>query len=164
MEFEPRSGRLQWGGESLERGYYPRRQSRPRESERYPRRATQPREWWRDESSEESRRYGPHAGKGPKGYRRSDERILEDVNQALHDCGALDATDIEVGCKSGEIVLKGSVADRRAKRIAEEIAEEQPGVLDVRNELRIGQPQSQSAYGQPSFSQASARARHDAEQ
>jgi osmotically-inducible protein OsmY len=48
-------------------------------------------------------------------------------------------------------VLRGSVADRLAKRIAEEIAEEQSGVHDVRNEIRIS-GQSQSAYGQPSFS------------
>ena len=85
------------------------------------------------------------------------------MSQALHDCGALDASDIEVACKDGEVVLKGSVGERRAKRIAEELAEEQSGVQDVRNELRVGQAERPSAYGQPSFSQASARGRHDTE-
>lgn len=106
MEFEPRSGRLQWAGESLDRGHHP----------------PPP---------------GPFYGKGPKGYRRSDQRILEDVSQALQDCGELDASEIEVACQEGEVALKGSVDDRRAKRIAEGIAEQQPGVRDVRNEIRI---------------------------
>src|SRR5262245_13278126 len=39
MEFERRTGRLQWGGESLDRGYYPRRQPREHEWESYPREA-----------------------------------------------------------------------------------------------------------------------------
>ena len=113
MEAEPRTGA-------------PRREA-------WGRYAPHPREWWRSE------RYpGPYHGKGPKGYRRSDARILEDVNEALQDCGALDASEIEVACQGGEIVLKGSVQDRRSKRIAEEIAEEQSGVSDVRNEIRIG--------------------------
>jgi hypothetical protein len=152
MEFEPRSGRLQWGGESLDRGYYPRRQSHERESERYPR-EPRSREWWHDD--------GPHVGKGPKGYRRSDERILEDVNQALTDSGALDATEIEIACKNGEIVLRGSVSDRRAKRLAEELAEAQSGVHDVRNELRVAQ--GPSAFGQPSFGQSQAYGKRDTE-
>ena len=119
LEFEPRPSR-------------PRRES-------WGRYAPHPREWWREE------RYpGPYHGKGPKGYRRSDERILEDVNEALQDCGALDASEIEVSCTNGEVVLKGSVQDRRAKRIADEIAEEQPGVADVRNEIRIA---SGGGYG-----------------
>lgn len=155
MEFERRSGRLQWGGESLERGYYPRQQSPfGREPQPYPREfgdyghnqgRQQPREWGGEQQHGGFRVHGPYTGKGPKGYRRSDERILEDVNQALYDCGALDASEIEVACQGGEIVLKGTVEDRRAKRIAEAIAEEQSGVRDVRNEIRIGsQPQPQS--------------------
>jgi len=154
MEFEPRSGRLQWGGESLDRGYSPRRQTREREAEHYPREPyPTPREWWRDE--------GPHVGKGPRGYRRSDERILEDVNQALLDCGSLDATDVEVACKDGEIVLRGAVADRRSRRLAEAIAVAQSGVRDVRNEIRVAQ--ARSRYGQPSFAEASGHGKHDTE-
>jgi hypothetical protein len=36
----------------------------------------------------------------------------------------------------GEIVLRGSVPDRRTKRLAEDAIENLPGVKDVRNELR----------------------------
>jgi hypothetical protein len=77
------------------------------------------------------------AGRGPKGYRRSDERVLEDVSQALEEDPRIDASEIEVVCHSGEIVLKGSVPDRRMKRLAEDCAENLPGVKDVRNELRV---------------------------
>jgi hypothetical protein len=175
MELDPRSGRLQWGGESLDRGYFPRRQSIGREAS-YPRRSWREpqREWWREESpsdrsfTERARQggygsrfahdaQGPFYGKGPKGYRRSDQRILEDVCEALHDCGALDASDIEVTAQSGEVVLKGSVSDRRGKRMAEEIAEEQPGVRDVRNELRIASSPTSSSS---SSSQGSMRGQH----
>lgn len=85
---------------------------------------------------------GPFAGRGPKGYRRSDERVLEEVNQALEDHPDIDASNIEVSCQSGEIVLRGTVDDRRTKRLAEECVEDLPGVKDVRNELRV-----QSASG-----------------
>lgn len=80
---------------------------------------------------------GTHAGKGPKGYRRSDERIREDVNEALERDGDLDASEITVDVKDGEVLLEGTVSDRRAKRLAEDLAEELPGVRDVHNRLRI---------------------------
>jgi hypothetical protein len=80
-----------------------------------------------------------HAGKGPKGYRRADDRILEDVNQALERHPRVDASEIEVSCQSGEITLRGSVDSREAKRLAEQCIEDLPGVKDVRNELRVQQ-------------------------
>src|SRR5262245_32238876 len=39
---------------------------------------------------------GPHAGRGPRGYRRSDDRIREDVCDRLCEHGFVDASDIEV--------------------------------------------------------------------
>jgi hypothetical protein len=80
---------------------------------------------------------GGYAGRGPKGYRRSDERIIEDVCQALEDDDEVDASNIEVACQASEIVLRGSVPERRMKRLAEDVAESLPGVKDVRNELRV---------------------------
>jgi len=77
------------------------------------------------------------AGRGPQGYRRSDDRIMEDINQHLTDAHDVDATDICVECKDGEVVLKGTVADRESKRRAEDIAEACFGVRDVQNQLRI---------------------------
>jgi len=42
---------------------------------------------------------GPHAGRGPKGYQRSDERIREDVCDRLTEHPAIDASEIEVEVK-----------------------------------------------------------------
>jgi osmotically-inducible protein OsmY len=82
-------------------------------------------------------RTGPYAGIGPRAYRRSDERISEDVCERLTRHGDVDASDIEVEVKDSEVILRGTVEDRRAKRIAEDLAESTSGVSEVRNELRI---------------------------
>jgi len=80
---------------------------------------------------------GSHAGKGPKGYRRSDERIEEDVNEALAQDPQIDASEIEVKVSNGEVTLSGTVAERHLKRIAEDVAERCSGVRDVKNEIRV---------------------------
>jgi HSP20 family molecular chaperone IbpA len=80
---------------------------------------------------------GRFAGRGPKNWRRSDERIREDVNERLTEHPDVDATDIEVEVKNGEVTLTGRVDDRASKRIAEYISESVSGVKDVHNQLRI---------------------------
>ncbi len=92
-----------------------------------------------DASQEFESRHSPgeHAGKGPKGYQRSDERIEEDVNEALSRDGSLDASEIEVSVKDGEVTLSGTVPDRRMKRRAEDCAEDCSGVRQVQNNLRL---------------------------
>lgn len=80
---------------------------------------------------------GPHTGRGPRGYTRSDERISEEINEALTENPYLDATEIEVRVERGEVTLEGTVDGRRAKRLAEEIADSVAGVLDVHNRLRV---------------------------
>ncbi|HLA12907.1 MAG TPA: hypothetical protein VJ023_20140 [Pyrinomonadaceae bacterium] len=65
--------------------------------------------WFGDEEAERRRRMdearmGSHRGKGPRGYKRSDERIQEDVNERLTDYDALDASDIEVVVNSGNVI------------------------------------------------------------
>lgn len=84
---------------------------------------------------------GPHRGKGPVGYRRSDERILELVCEALTDDDQLDASQIEVSVSNGAVTLSGVVDDRYAKRDAESCVCSIMGVRDVRNLLRLkGEP------------------------
>lgn len=77
------------------------------------------------------------AGKGPKGYRRSDERIREDVCDSLTDDPDLDASAIEVKVKDGEVTLNGSVDSRNAKRLAEHLIDQVSGVRDVHNGLKV---------------------------
>ncbi|HEY8461362.1 MAG TPA: BON domain-containing protein [Blastocatellia bacterium] len=83
-------------------------------------------------------RVGTYAGRGPRGYRRSDERIREDINDRLTDDWYIDASDIEVTVNNGMVTLTGRVDSRREKRRAEDIAESVSGVTDVSNQLRIG--------------------------
>lgn len=83
---------------------------------------------------------GPHHGKGPAGFQRSDERIHELVCEALTYDGEIDATHLEVSVKDGEVTLIGTIEDRRMKRLAEDCVEAVPGVTDVHNQLRIGEP------------------------
>ncbi|HEU4699216.1 MAG TPA: BON domain-containing protein [Gemmatimonadales bacterium] len=77
-----------------------------------------------------------HAGRGPRGYRRSDARITEEVCEALTRHPELDASDVEVQVAQGEVTLAGEVGDRAARRLAEEVAGSVTGVFDVHNRLR----------------------------
>jgi osmotically-inducible protein OsmY len=81
---------------------------------------------------------GTNRGRGPKGYRRSDARILEDVSDRLTEARDLDASGIDVKVADGEVTLKGSVSDRAARRRAEDIAASVSGVRHVTNDLRVG--------------------------
>jgi osmotically-inducible protein OsmY len=93
--------------------------------------------WFGDEDAARRRQADQHRGRGPKGYQRSDERILEDVNDRLTDDPFIDATDIEVSVSGGEVTLSGSVSDRQAKRRAEDIADTVSGVGHVQNNMRV---------------------------
>jgi osmotically-inducible protein OsmY len=77
-----------------------------------------------------------HIGRGPKGYKRSDERIREDVNERLTQDPEIDASEIEVQVKDGEVTLTGTVEMRYAKRRAEDLIENISGVREVHNQLR----------------------------
>jgi osmotically-inducible protein OsmY len=81
---------------------------------------------------------GPFVGRGPRGYRRSDERIREDVSERLCQHGQLDASDIDVQVVEGEVTLTGSVPTRQAKRLAEDLCDVS-GVREVHNQLRTRQ-------------------------
>lgn len=84
-----------------------------------------------------SRSSGGYAGRGPKGYRRSDERIREEISDQFMDNDELDASEIEVMVVEGVVTLSGTVPDRQSKRLAEDIAENGSGVRDVMNQLKV---------------------------
>lgn len=102
---------------------------------------------------------GRHAGKGPKGYRRSDERIREEVCERMRAHPELDATECEVEVQGGEVTLKGTVASRREKRLAEDCCEDVPGVDDVHNQMRIAPRESGGESERKRASSASRGAR-----
>ena len=78
-----------------------------------------------------------HRGNGPQGYQRSDERILEDVCDRLTEDRYLDAREITVSVQDGEVTLSGTVPMKRAKRRAEDCADDVSGVGHVQNNLRV---------------------------
>ena len=65
---------------------------------------------------------GKFAGRGPRNYKRSDERILEDINERLTRDSMIDAFDIDVSVQDGVVW----------------------GVKDIHNQLRI-KPSQQAA-------------------
>jgi hypothetical protein len=80
---------------------------------------------------------GRYFGRGPKGYRRSDARLLEEISDRLMAHPDVDASDIEVKVEGGIATLRGSVENRYQKRIAEYVAEDIMGVDDVDNQLKV---------------------------
>ncbi|SFZ81281.1 Osmotically-inducible protein OsmY, contains BON domain [Devosia enhydra] len=97
--------------------------------------------WFGDDDAARRREMDKgHSGKGPKGYARSDDRIREDINDRLTYDRHIDASNISVEVKDGEVTLSGTIGDRADKRHAEDIAEGISGVKHVQNNLRVAQP------------------------
>jgi osmotically-inducible protein OsmY len=127
-------------GRGYQRGYEGRG---PEERGWWDRASDEVASWFGNEEAERRRRMdqlrSPYRGLGPRGYKRSDERIREDLNDRLTDDPYLDASDIEVSVNNCEVTLSGTVDTRTAKRRAEDIAEWVSGVRDVQNNLRVSQ-------------------------
>jgi hypothetical protein len=90
-------------------------------------------ESWRSEFNEGQN----YTGRGPKGYRRSDDRIREEVCEVLTFEPSVDASEIEVIVMDGNVTLSGNVDDRNQKRRAEEVVENVSGVRDVHNNVKV---------------------------
>lgn len=84
---------------------------------------------------------------GPKNYKRSDDRIREDVSDRLTDDPYVNAAEIEVSAANSEVTLNGSIDNREQRRIAELIAEHVSGVSHVQNNLRVKSQQQGQGQG-----------------
>lgn len=80
---------------------------------------------------------GQYFGKGPKNYRRSDERTREILCERLTEDPRIDASDVDVRVQDGAITLSGSVPDRAMKHAAEDIAATCAPDEQIRNELKV---------------------------
>ncbi len=104
--------------------------------------------WFGDENAERRRRMdesgGTHRGKGPRGYKRSDQRILDDINERLTEYEYLDASDITVVVNQCVVTLTGTVDSRWAKRSAEGIVDTVSGVEDIQNNLHVARTSAKS--------------------
>jgi hypothetical protein len=112
------------------------------DDERYGRRdELRPYQWGEREAyRDDDRGRGPYVGRGPKGYRRSDDRILEEICERLTDHPSIDASDIEVQVANGDVTLAGRVESRTVKHLAENMVETVSGVKEVHNQLRVTPP------------------------
>lgn len=121
--------------------YNRNRNNNPNDRNWWDRTADEVSSWFGDDDAKRRRRMdelnGPHRGKGPKGYMRSDDKIRDDINDKLYHDSYVDASDIEVTVKDGDVTLSGTVDSRDTKRRAEDLAEGVTGVKDVSNNLKI---------------------------
>lgn len=90
-----------------------------------------------DDGRERDARHAGHRGRGPQGYKRSDERINDEAHERLTDDAWLDASNISLSVSGGEVTLSGTVTEREAKHRAERIIENLSGVTHVQNNLRV---------------------------
>jgi hypothetical protein len=81
-----------------------------------------------------------HRGRGPKGYQRSDERLHEIICEMLTNDPDIDASEVTVEVKGGEVTLTGNVDDRRTKYEIEHKIEHHAGVNEIHNQLRTWRP------------------------
>lgn len=86
---------------------------------------------------EREQRRESYAGRGPRGYVRSDERIADDLADRLTRDPRIDASEIELEVKNCEVTLRGTVESRSMKYLAEDLADSILGVRDVHNSLRV---------------------------
>jgi hypothetical protein len=84
-------------------------------------------------ASKRARKYPP----GPKDYQRSDERMREDICDALMRSGHLDSSDVTVEITAAKAVLDGTVPERWMKHAIEDLADACPGIQDIENRIRV---------------------------
>lgn len=107
-------------------------------------------------SSTRGDRRGEHYGKGPKGFQYKDEDLERRVSRLLYKDGRVDASDIEVQVKDGEVTLSGTVQSRELKNYLEDrIESEVDGVREVNNMLRVKRDQYEGSSAAKASSGAS---------
>ncbi len=78
-----------------------------------------------------------YRGVGPKGYKRSDESINDEIHRMLADESGIDASGISVQVKDAAVTLVGSVRSRQDKFEIEDVVENVPGVENVENKILV---------------------------
>jgi Predicted periplasmic or secreted lipoprotein len=73
----------------------------------------------------------------PKGYRRSDERLRDDVYQRLVQAQDVDVSDVSFDVRDGVVTLEGSVPQRHVRFVLEDLVARCPGVRDVHNRMQL---------------------------
>jgi hypothetical protein len=76
---------------------------------------------------------------GPKGWRRTDDRILDELAEAIARSG-VDASQVEVTVQDGVVRVAGTVEHREDRRMIEDLARDVHGVRDVEERVRVRRP------------------------
>jgi hypothetical protein len=76
----------------------------------------------------------------PRGTRRSDEELYEDLCEALMHRDEVDSSDVAVAVHEGEVMLAGSVPRRYMRYLIEDLAAGHPAVRDVDNRITVRKP------------------------
>lgn len=79
----------------------------------------------------------PQSLRRPKGYRRCDERILEDAYLRLLQASHVDSSDVAVEMHDGYATLTGTVPERWMKYVIENLVARSRDVRDVENRIRV---------------------------
>lgn len=87
---------------------------------------------------------GRYIGCGPRGYRRSDTRIAEDINEALTWHPDIDASEVEVAVAAGTVTLTGLVYDGHTRRLVVEVATQIAGVCELDDQLSVARGRASS--------------------
>ena len=77
--------------------------------------------------------------RGPGSYRRSDERIREDICESLTREDRVDVSEVTVEVQDGTVTLEGHVPVRRMRYLIEDVAAACRGVTDVNNGISVAQ-------------------------
>ncbi len=80
---------------------------------------------------------GEYSGRGPKNFKRRDERIHDEIAERLTAEPWVDPSDVDVAVAGGRVTLTGTVPDRETKYRIEEIVERVSGVDDVENRVKV---------------------------
>jgi osmotically-inducible protein OsmY len=75
--------------------------------------------------------------RGPKNYRRSDERISEVLSERLMQSAHLDCSDVTVTVRDATVTLDGTVPERWMRYAIENITITSWGVVEVDNRIRV---------------------------
>lgn len=78
-----------------------------------------------------------HAGKGPRGYTKRDQAILEEICEELTRDSHIDASQLSVQVVDGVVILSGEIESLEAKDRIMGIVSEVHGISQFVNEMRV---------------------------
>jgi hypothetical protein len=79
----------------------------------------------------------PATARAPKGWTRSDDRILDDVVDRLTRDPDVDVSEVTVQVQQGRAVLEGTVPHRAIKHRIEDLVDGCAGVREIDNRIRV---------------------------